>query len=119
MNAGTHAALRELFGVVNLTALRQLALLSRRGHLVAADGSERYLPHLHRLAIPITYIHGGDNACVLPRSTERTAQMLSRANGEHLYRRHLVPGYGHVDCIIGRRADEDVYPLIGRHLSDS
>lgn len=117
LNAETHAELGNLFGVVNLRALRQLALLSRRGHLVSASGEERYLPHLSRLAIPITYLHGAENVCVLPVSTEITQEILSRANGADLYRRHLIPGYGHVDCMIGSNAAADVYPLITEHLN--
>jgi len=115
----THASLHELFGTVNLTAMRQLALLSRRGHLVDAAGENRYLTHLDRLAIPIAYIHGEDNDCVLPVSTERTRALLSATNGDHLYRRHVIPAYGHVDCMIGRDAAKYVFPLIAGHLSDA
>ena len=32
------------------------------------------------------------------------------------YRRHEIPGYGHIDCIFGKNAATDVFPLIVDHL---
>lgn len=112
----THEALHELFGVANLTALRQLELIIRRGHLVDASGAEAYLPHVERLALPLTLIHGSANECVLPKATELTFDVLTRSNDPSLYRRHLIEGYGHVDCMIGEHADRDVFPHILDHL---
>ena len=119
LNADTHRALHEMFGVVNLTAMRQLSLLSTVTHLVDAAGENVYLPHLQRLAMPIAYLHGGDNICVLPSSTQRTMDRVIACNGPDHYVRHLIPNYGHVDCIIGKDAATDVYPLISAHLEDS
>lgn len=118
-NAATHRALHEMFGVVNLTAMRQLSMLSRVTHLVNQHGEEVYLPHLDRMRIPIAFIHGADNLCVLPKSTEITLDVVSKANGQGLYRRHLIPDYGHVDCILGKNADQDVYPHIAEHLEQT
>jgi len=112
----THAVLHEMFGVANLTALRQLERIIRRGHLVNAAGAEAYLPHGERLALPLTLIHGGANECVLPRATELTFDLLTRSNDPRLYQRHLIEGYGHVDCMIGEHADRDVFPHILAHL---
>ncbi len=115
----THKAMHELFGVVNLTAMVQLSRIATTRHLVNAEGEEVYLPHLERLAIPIAFIHGADNVCVLPKSTEITLDRVTKANGAELYVRHLIPDYGHVDCIIGKNAATDVYPLILNHLEGS
>ena len=115
----THAVLHEMFGVCNVTALRQLSRITRKGHLVNAFGNEVYLSHPKRLAIPIAFIHGGENDCVLPRSTERTYDLLSECNGESFYARHEIPRYGHVDCIFGQNASEDVFPLILNHLEST
>jgi len=112
LNEATHATLHETFGVANMKAFDHLALLSRKGHLVDFNGNDVYLPHLERLAVPITFIHGGDNECFLPESTQITYDLLCRTNGEDLYERHVVPGYGHIDCIFGKNAAQDVYPLI-------
>jgi len=116
LNSATHDALHEMFGVANIEALDHLALMVRKGKVVAADGEDVYLPHLDRMAIPITFIHGAENSCFLPKSTGLTLEALRRRNGAGLYRRYLVPNYGHIDCIFGKRASQDVYPLILRHL---
>jgi cholesterol oxidase len=36
--------------------------------------------------------------------------------GAEHYERHVIPGYGHLDCIFGKNAAVDVYPLILRYL---
>ncbi len=116
LNTATHEALHEMFGVANIKSFEHLALLVRNGHLVGADGGEIYMPHLERLAIPITFIHGAENQCFLPESTRRTFDTLRERNGSHLYTRHVVAGYGHIDCIYGHRAALDVYPFMLNHL---
>ena len=116
LNEGTHEALHEMFGVANMSSLDHLAEMVRSGHLVNASGAEVYLHHLDRLAIPISFIHGEENACFMPESTKITFDLLRETNGEQLYERHVVPKYGHIDCIFGKNASEDIFPLILNHL---
>jgi cholesterol oxidase len=116
LNAGLHDNMHELFGVANLKVFEHLALMARRGHVVTADGADDYLPHLDRMAIPIAFIHGAENQCFVPASTETTFNLLCARNGAALYERHVIPGYGHIDCIFGKNAVNDVYPHILRHL---
>lgn len=116
LNQETHDALHEMFGVANIDALEHLALMSRKGHIVTAQGADSYLPHLERLAIPITLISGGDNECFLPESTEKTYAILRENNGKALYRRFVIPNYGHIDCMFGKNAARDVFPHITDHL---
>ena len=112
-------ALPEMFGEANIDAFKQLALIARRQTIVDAAGSDAYLPHLERMAIPITFIHGALNRCFLPESTERTVARLAVKNGADLYTRHVIDGYGHIDCIFGKSAASDVYPHILAHLEKS
>jgi len=116
LNEETHECLHEMFGIANMRAFEQLALMGRKGHLVSFDGADVYLPHLNRLGIPIAFIHGERNECFLPKSTEITFDLLRKTNGAGLYTRHVVPGYGHIDCIYGKNAAKDVYPLMADHL---
>jgi cholesterol oxidase len=116
LNQATHDALHEMFGVANIDSFKHLARMVRAGHVVGADGDERYLPHIERMAIPIAFVHGAENACFLAQGIERTVERLSDANGAELYTRHEIPGYGHIDCIFGRDAAREVYPHIVRHL---
>ncbi len=116
LNTSLHDNLHELFGVANLRMLEHLALMARRGHVVSASGDDDYLPHLERMALPIAFIHGADNQCFVPESTEKTFQILCARNGPALYARQIIPGYGHIDCIFGKDAVSDVYPHILVHL---
>jgi len=119
LNQLTHDTLHELFGVANIRAFEHIALLARTGHLVNFAGGDVYLRHLERLAIPISFIHGAANQCFLPESTEITYNLLRQANGEKLYSRHVVPGYGHIDCIYGKNAVNDIFPLMLSHLEET
>lgn len=79
--------------------------------------------HFDRLALPITFIHGAENETFLPKSTELTYNALREANdpdgGKKLYKRHVISNYGHIDCIFGKNAADDVYPLILDHLESN
>lgn len=108
--------LHELFGVASIRQFEHLGAMVRNGTLVSADGADAYMPHLQRLALPVLFISGEKNQCFLPESTERTVEALAQANGAHLYQRQVIPGYGHIDCIFGRKAADDVFPYILRHL---
>jgi cholesterol oxidase len=119
LNEATHDNLHEMFGVANMKAFTHLTTLTNVGHLVDFDGKDVYMPHLDRLAIPIAFIHGEQNQCFLPASTEITMNDLAKANGANLYNRHVIPGYGHIDCICGKNAAKDVYPFILGHLEDT
>ncbi len=117
LNQPTLDALPEWFGTANLRAFRQLARIARRKVIVRANGPGFYMDQpLASLAIPMTFIHGAENACYLPESTKRTVSRLSEANGADLYERHVIPDHGHIDCIFGKNAAKIVYPLILEHL---
>jgi cholesterol oxidase len=105
-------ALGEMFGQAGIAAFKHLTAMIRAGTVVAADGSDRYMPHLDRMAFPYTIIHGADNSCYLPASTQKTIAALAAANGAHWYHRHVIPRYGHLDCIYGKNAARDVYDKI-------
>jgi cholesterol oxidase len=36
-------------------------------------------------------------------------------NGDR-YERHVIDGYGHIDCIYGKDAARDVYPIVSDFL---
>ena len=108
--------LAEMFGEANITAFKQLALFTRRGHVVDKDGNEAYVPHMTRMAIPTLIVHGAENGTFMPVSTERTLARLVGANGKELYERHVIANHGHIDCIFGKNAVKAVYPLVRRHF---
>lgn len=116
LNETLHENLHELFGESNMRSFEHLALLCREGRLLNFAGEDVYMPHDERLRLPICFISGADNRCYLPASTERTYERLRGKFDPALYSRHVVPGYGHIDCIFGKNAVVDVYPLMLAHL---
>lgn len=116
LNDATHDHLREAFGVANMTTFEHITRILRANHAVSADGRHDYLDDVSGLKVPIAYIHGEHNRMFLPASTEETYDLLRERNGEEFYTRHVIPGYAHMDCFVGKDAARDVYPLITEQL---
>lgn len=112
LNRQLHDNLHELFGICSMETFEHLTRMVRAGHVLAANGDEDYMPHWQRLNIPITFIHGANNVCYLPESTAISFNKLKEINGPEGYERHLIPDYGHIDCIFGKNAVHDIYPKI-------
>jgi len=119
LNEATHETLHEMFGVANIRAFEGLGLMTRAGHVLSKEGSDIYLPHIDRMNMPILFIHGAENECFLPESTEQTFRAVCRANPAVRYSREVIPGYGHIDGIFGKDAVRDVYPFILQHFEET
>ncbi len=116
LNEATHEALHEMFGVANIRAFEGLGQMTRAGQVLSASGSDIYVPHINRMNMPVLFIHGAENECFLPESTEQTFRAVSLTNPGVPYSREVIPGYGHIDGIFGKNAVRDVYPSMLRHL---
>ncbi len=119
LNKTLHDNLHELFGVSCTTALAHLTTIIRAGHVVNDKGEDVYMPHLNRINIPTLFISGENNRCYHPISTEKTYEALCKLNGDKLYKRIVVPDYGHIDCMFGKNAAKDLYPQIAQHLNET
>ncbi|WP_078124918.1 alpha/beta fold hydrolase [Leptospira alexanderi] len=109
--------LGEMFGVSNIKAFEHLSKMIRAHKVVNSEGKDVYVPNWDRLNLPITFIHGAENRCYLPESTELTYNKLIDRFDPNQYNRHVIPDYGHIDCIFGKNAHKDVYPLILQSLN--
>jgi cholesterol oxidase len=116
LNDATHEAIHEMFGTANLTTLNHITTVLNKGHMVTADGEEAYMPHLDRLKLPIAFIHGANNRLFTPEGSELTYNALREVNGPEYYVRHVIEGYAHMDCFIGKNAARDVYPIVTAEL---
>lgn len=122
LNEALHANLQEILGVHDVEVFKHLASMVRAGKVVDAAGNDVYLTGadgmkgLEGMRLPIGFIHGDRNETYLPVSTQRTFEMLVRRFPEQPYERTIIPGYGHIDCILGKNAAVDVYPVIARYL---
>ena len=112
LNEATHGIIHEIFGTANLCTLDHISRMTRLGKIVDEKGKDVYLPHFDRLKLPISFIHGADNRQFLPETTARTYQLLCETNGADWYSRQVIPNYGHLDCLIGEKAEKDVFPIV-------
>ena len=116
LNDATHDRIDNMFGVGNLRALDHMALMIRNRKVVAADGSDIYTGHPERLRLPVLLVQGDRNDIFHPAGSLRTLNWLQRANDPLLYERVVLPGYAHLDALIGRDAPTDVFPVVSGHL---
>ncbi|KAH7362985.1 glucose-methanol-choline oxidoreductase [Plectosphaerella cucumerina] len=123
LNEATHRQIDRFFGGVNMTQLQLLMKQGAEGHVMTNGPlferltSERNVRRLK--GIPVMLFVGGDNAVLSTEATERTYETLCETFGSTggqgdgvMYRRRIVPGYGHLDCWMGRNAWKDVYPFV-------
>lgn len=123
LNEATHRQVDRFFGGVNMRLLHLLMRMGREGHAMGNAPLFEVLTGRENVArlrgVPFLLFVGRDNAVLSTESTERTYEILcdtfgtaTRGNGGIDYRRRVVPGYGHLDCWMGRNAWKDVYPMV-------
>lgn len=116
LDQDTFDALHEMFGVANLDMFKHLTLMFREGKMVSHDSRDIYLPEIDRLNFPICFISGEENKTYHPDTTKESYELLKSSFPDQRYVRHVVQDYGHIDCIFGKDADQDVFPHILAHL---
>ncbi len=117
LNEATHRAINELFGFGNIETMEHLSLMLRKGHAVTHTGGMDYFDHPERMAgTRLLLLQGMHNYIFHPIGTFRTWRWLRSQNPQGDYQRKELPGYAHLDAIVGSRAAIDVYPLIGKFL---
>ena len=114
LNAATHDALHEMFGVASITAFNQILKTIQANHVVDKDGKDVYMPQVGRLKIPISFVQGADNQLFLPAGTRQTFRHLCEKNGPDRYVHIQFPHYAHMDLFVGKTAERDIYPALPR-----
>ena len=111
--------LEDALAEVNPGVLDHLLLMIKRGEFVSARGDFSYRRNLAKIQLPILFI-GGEGDVLAPPEAIRVAHRAVSSKDRTL--RIFGPrskdsiAYGHVDLILGRRAREEVFPVIGRWL---
>ncbi|KAF9961326.1 hypothetical protein BGZ65_010886 [Modicella reniformis] len=123
-----HDNLDEIMGSINIESLKGLVMgWCKKQTLMDVDGKDLVTEENLKRAfenVPVLFIHGAKNQVFIPESTLKSVQqlwnLLPKTNiiddYKSMYRREVIPGYGHLDCIVGDRAYKDVYPYILEHL---
>lgn len=104
----------SLIPEVNVGFLRDAQGKARSHRSCVLDRSE--LRHLDGLKVPISYFVGEKNNMFVPEATRRTFDLLSAVNGEEHYKRTVIERYGHLDCVTGEKANEEVFPMFAEAL---
>jgi len=116
LDDATHDELDDMFGVGNLAALGHMGTIMNRRLVVDAAGNDVYTRHPERIQIPVLLVQGEKNYIFRPAGSMRTLRWLQTANEPSLYQRVVLPGYAHLDALIGRDAAQDVFPALTEHL---
>lgn len=116
LNDATHENLRDAFGFANVKGLRHLGRMFVKGHVVDANGKDAYLAHPERLDVPMLFVQGARNHIFRTAGTAATVHWLSEHNGADKYELMVVPEYAHLDTMIGKNADIDIFPAVFEHL---
>ena len=115
----THEWVKQEFAHVPLRFFEQITRCVAAGHLVTVEDYED-LPEDFCAQPPATdarfaFFAGEDNLCFLPESQVRSHEYFDALRpGYHTL--HLLPGYGHLDVFMGKRAARDTFPLILEEL---
>lgn len=124
LNEATHRNIDQFFGGASMNLMSLLKRMGSRGEVStnAPEYEELTGPeNVERLrGIPFLFFAGQDSGVLSPRATEVTYERLIDAfgisaglpGGSIQYRRRVVPGYGHLDCWMGRNAWRDVFPFV-------
>jgi pimeloyl-ACP methyl ester carboxylesterase len=111
--------LEDLLVDINPGILQHLLLIIRRGEFVSAKGDFNYRKNLTQIQIPILLI-GGEGDKVAPPSAIRgvyeavgSADRTLRIFGP---RSKDSVAYGHIDLVLGKKALQEVFPVIGKWL---
>lgn len=101
--------------------IAQLLTVAETGYLLSADYKYDYTAELGRVGVPVLCVAGkGDNmaepagvrfAYQHVGSQDKTYRELSLVNG-------FSADYGHMDLVLGRRAREEVFPVIYKWLRE-
>jgi cholesterol oxidase len=117
LNEATHEAINGMFGFGNIESMEHLSLMLRKGHAVTHTGGMDYFDHPERMAdTRLLLLQGMHNYIFHPAGSFRTWRWLRSQNPHGDYQRKELPGYAHLDAIVGSRAAVDVYPLIAGFL---
>lgn len=111
--------LEEALAEINPGVLDQLLRMIERGEFVSADGKFSYRQNLGKIQVPLLLIGGEKDKLAPPESmrlvyravgsSDRTLRVFgSRSKGS--------AAYGHVDLILGKKARDEVFPVISQWL---
>lgn len=99
--------------------LDQLLLMIKRGEFISSSGSYNYRKNLGKIRLPLLVVGGEADPLAPPDSIREVYRATSSADRSLRVfgpRAKDSAAYGHLDLIAGKKAGEEVFPLIGAWL---
>jgi len=116
-------ALAEVLGHSNLTTWEQTMHYAFLERVTDQDGRNAYVTAENirrRFAFPVCFAYGDRNQVFDPQTSLRSVGLLHDVFGSsHPAQAVSLPGYGHLDPLIGKNSWRDVYPVISKFLQGS
>jgi cholesterol oxidase len=134
LSDSSHANLEEFIGPTRIETFWQTLYFGTKGRVVDYSGNNIYMDDSKLKAgfdFPVLFLHGQRNGLFHPRSTflvmQRLRQLLSNAspgsqiqalhqNGNYApetrFQYFLVSNYGHLENVIGEKANQKVFPKL-------
>ncbi len=113
-------ALGNLLGHTNLKTFEQTLHYATQRRLTDYDATNAYVTRANLRAhfhFPVRFLHGSRNAVFSHRTARRSFDLLREVNPESVVERQFLRGYGHLDPLIGNKADAEVFPRISQFLA--
>jgi pimeloyl-ACP methyl ester carboxylesterase len=108
--------MRTGFTPIPMRLLDDLGTTFNDAGLSRKDGSLLYLPRAHEFSVPTCLIGGSRDVQATPESVDETARLLRGVPGLEVKRFGKAHGhveeYGHIDLLVGRNAEAEVWPAI-------
>lgn len=104
---------------INPGVLDHLLLMIRRGEFVSAQGDFSYRKKLAKVRLPVLVIGGKKDLLAPPKALRSSYRALgSKDRTFRIFgsRSKDSAAYGHFDLILGKKAKQEVFPVIGRWL---
>jgi len=115
-------ALGDLLGQTNLKTFEQTVQYAFYERLTDYDAVNAYVTDKNvreHFDFPVLFLHGKENDVFDPRTTERSQKLLKSIFGpSHPVKREVLEGYGHLDPLIGRNSEKEVFTHISGFLSN-
>ncbi|CAN6716954.1 unnamed protein product [Malus baccata var. baccata] len=99
-----------------MAAFPHLRKICNSGFIVDSNGSNSYLIHPERMALPTLYISGGRSLLVTPHASFLAHKYMKLHQPGFHHERVVVEGFGHSDLLIGEDSHKEVFPHILSHI---
>ncbi|XP_057777962.1 uncharacterized protein LOC130996680 [Salvia miltiorrhiza] len=99
-----------------MAAFSHLRKICNAGFIVDIRGSNAYLIHPERMALPTLYVSGERVLLVTPETSFLAHKYMKLHQPGYRHERVVVDGFGHSDLLIGEKSHQEVFPHIQKHV---